>query len=152
MAGRVRRFRDKYKFLVEIDGIVQTGFQKAGPLRGSVGVIEHEEGGALLPDKSPGKGRFEDITLEWGATESLEIYNWFAQVLNAAQGTGGADPDRYKRNMAIIEQDRAGREVGRWNIYGAWPREFEAGDWDNTSEEKLIRKVALVYDYFEPAF
>lgn len=151
MAGRARKFSDKFKFLVEIDGIVQTGFQKAGPLRASVEVIEHEEGGALIPDKSPGKGKFEDITLEYGATENLEIYNWFKQVLDAAQETGGADPDDYKRNLAIIEQDRTGKEVGRWNVYGAWPREFEAGDWDNTANEKLIRKVTLAIDYFEPA-
>ena len=151
MAGRARKFRDKFKFLVEIDGLVQTGFQKAGPLRGSVEVIEHEEGGALLPDKSPGKGSFEDITMENGATENLEIYDWFKQVLDAAQEVGGADPDEYKRNLAIIEQDRTGKEVGRWNVYGAWPHEFEAGDWDNTANEKLIRKAVLAIDYFEPA-
>ncbi|MDI3548127.1 MAG: hypothetical protein PWR10_1779 [Halanaerobiales bacterium] len=151
MAGRARKFHDKFKFLVEIDGIVQTGFQKAGPLRGGVEVIEHYEGGALLPDKSPGKGKFEDITLEYGATENLEIYEWFKNVLDAAQETGGTDQDEYKRNLSIIEQDRAGREVGRWDVYGAWPKEFEAGDWDNTANEKLIRKVILVIDYFEPA-
>ncbi|MGE5551520.1 MAG: phage tail protein [Bacteroidota bacterium] len=151
MAGKARRYYDKFKFRVEIDGITQAGFSKAGPLKGSVEEVEHYEGGALLPDKSPGRGKFEDITLEYGATDNMELYDWFAQVLNAAQETGGADPDEYKRNLSIIQLDRAGNEVQRFNVFGAWVKEFEAGDWDNSSNEKTIRKAVLCIDYFEPA-
>lgn len=151
MAGKARKYYDRFKFLVEIDGITQAGFQKAGPLEGSVEVTEHWEGGALLPDKSPGRGKFEDITLEYGATDNLELYEWFRSVLDAAQEAGGADPADYKRNLSIVQLDRAGNEVQRWNVYGAWPTKFRAGEWDNTSSEKLIRQVVLAIDYYEPA-
>ncbi len=151
MAGKARRYLDRFKFLIEIDGITQTGFQKCSELKGGVETVEHYEGGALLPDKSPGLGKYEDITLEYGATENLEIYEWFRQVLDAAQETGGADPSEYKRNLSIIQLDRAGNEVQRWNVFGAWPKEFVAGEWDNTANEKLIRKVTLAIDYYEAA-
>lgn len=152
MAGKARRYHDRFKFLVEIDGFVRAGFQKAGPLEANVEKIEYREGGALLPDKSAGGASFEDITLEYGATDSLEDYAWFSQVLDAATQTGGADPSEYKRDLAIIQLDRAGREVQRWNVYGAWPVRFRAGDWDNTATtEKTIRQLVLTYDYFEPA-
>ncbi|WP_222927718.1 phage tail protein [Biomaibacter acetigenes] len=151
MAGKARSYFDRFKFLVEIDGITQTGFQKCSELKGSVGKIEHREGGGLLPDKSPGFGNYSDITLEYGATKNLETYEWFRQVIDASQETGGAEPDEYKRNLSIIQLDRAGREVQRWNVYGAWPTDFVAGEWDSTSEEKTIRKLTLAIDYFEPA-
>lgn len=151
MAGQARKLRNRFRFIVEIDGFDAVGFQKAGPLKAGVEVIEHKEGNTLLPDKSPGSAKFEPITLERGATDNLDEYAWFAQVLNAAEDTGGDDPDEYKRNMAIVECDNKGREVSRWNVYGAWPSDFEAGDWDSTSNEKTIRKVTLQQDYFEPA-
>lgn len=151
MNGKAKKWHNRYKFLVEIDGFVSAGFQKAGPLEGGVEVIEHREGGARLPDKTPGLANFENVTLERGATDNLDEYNWFATVLNAAEDAGGADPSQYARNLAIIEQDNDGNEVMRWNVYGAWPRRFVAGEWDNTSNEKTIRTVELVIDYFEPA-
>lgn len=151
MAGQAKKWHNKFKFLVEIDGFISAGFQKAGPLQGGVETIEHYEGGAVIPDKSPGLGNYENITLERGATDNLDDYNWFSNVLNAAEQTMGADPSDYKRNLAIIQQDNAGREVMRWNVYGAFPVNFTAGDWDNTASEKTMRVLELAIDYFEPA-
>lgn len=151
MAGQAKKWHNKFRFLVEIDGFVSAGFQKAGPLKGGVEVIEHKEGNTLLPDKTPGSAKFDNISLERGATENMDEYDWFATVLNAAEDTGGDDPDEYKRNLAIIECNNKGQEIMRWNVYGAWPQDFEAGDWDGGSNEKTIRKVSLVIDYFEPA-
>lgn len=148
MAGKARRYYDRFKFLVEIDGITQTGFQKVSGLTGKVGVIEHKEGGALLPDKTPGMVSYDDLTLEFGATDNQEFYNWWSTVIDAAQGVGGADPDAYKRNLSVIQLDRAGNEAERWNVFGAWVKEFTPGEYDNTSEEKTMRKVVLAYDYF----
>lgn len=151
MAGQARKLRNRFRFLVEIDGFEAAGFQKAGPLKGGVELIEHREGNTALPDKSPGQGKFENITLERGATDNRDEYDWFAQVLNAAEDTAGDDPGDYKRNLAIVECDNKGREVGRWNVYGAFPIGFTAGEWDGTSNEKTIRSVELAIDYFEPA-
>jgi len=151
MAGQAKKWHNRFKFLVEIDGFVSAGFQTAGPLEGGVEVIEYREGGARIADKSPGLANFENITLERGATDNLDEYNWFSQVISAADNKGGADPSVYKRNLAIIEQDNNGNEVRRWNVYGAWPVRFVAGEWDATANEKTIRTLELAIDYFEPA-
>lgn len=151
MAGQAKKWHNKFRFLVEIDGFISAGFQKAGPLKGGVELIEHHEGNGLLPDKSPGKGKYENINLERGATDNMDEYNWFSQVLNAAEDAGGSNPDDYKRNFALIEQDNAGQEIMRWNVYQAFPVGFEAGDWDNSASEKTIRKLEVAIDYFEPA-
>ena len=92
MAGKARRYYDKFRFRVEIDGATQAGFSKAGPLKGTVEEVEHYEGGSLLPDKSPGRGKFEDITLEYGATDNLELIDnarWAGVLLD----TGAAHYD-----------------------------------------------------------
>lgn len=149
--GAARLFTDKWKFLVEIDGVVSAGFQKCSELSGSTAVIEHYEGGAIIPDKSPGRGKFDDITLERGAViGDLDLYDWFSSVLDAVAGIGGATPGDYKRDMDIVQQDRSGLELMRWRVSQAWPNKFKAGDWDNDSDEKVIESVVLSIDYFYP--
>ena len=139
--AKKRRF-DKFKFLVEIDGFVDAGFQKAGPIKGTIEVSTYREGGSNLPDKDPALVDVENITLERGATDNQEIYDWFKNVAEGINGENGVD----RRSLAIIQTDRAGEEVERWNVYRAFPVEFEAGDWDATASEKNIRKVVLAYD------
>jgi phage tail-like protein len=148
--GRAKKYYDRYKFRVEIPGIGQSGFQKAGPLAAEVDVNEHWEGGSILPDKSPGKLKFDDLTLGYGATDDLSMFVWFATIADGLSETGELDPELFKKDISIVQLDRAGNEVHRWMVFGAWPKRFVAGDWDNTSGEKTIREVVLVYDFFIP--
>jgi len=157
--GLPRSFHDKFKFVVEIDGILSAGFQKCSELSVEAAKIEYSEGGALIPNKSPGRLTYSDLTLERGATEDLDLYQWFLQVADGAsfgagavpagQGAGLPDP-YYKRTLDIIQQDRDGNTLRRWRVYNAWPQKFTAGDWDNEADEKVIEMVTLVYDFFEP--
>lgn len=139
--AKKRRF-DKFKFLVEIDGFVEAGFQKAGPLKTTVEVSEYREGGSTFPDKDPGLANVDNLVLERGSTESEELYQWFKNILDGVGGEGGVD----KRNLAIIQQDRAGNEISRWNVYNCFPISFQAGDWDATTSEKNIESVELAID------
>lgn len=158
MAGEPRSFHDKFKFLVEIEGFVSAGFNKMSELSIEAAVIEYSEGGALIPNKTPGRLTFADITLERGATSDLDMYNWFQQVGNAGAmgsvvlgqqpGVGLPDPD-YKRTLDIVQQDRDGATLRRWRVYGAWPNKLVSGEWDNDSDEKVIEMVTLSYDFYE---
>jgi len=69
-------------------------------------------------------------------------------VHGAWSGTKDID---YKRNLSIVQLDRDGETLRRWNIFGAWPTQYVAGEWDNDSDEKVIEMVTLPYDYFELA-
>jgi phage tail-like protein len=62
---------------------------------------------------------------------------------------GRIDP-LYKRMLDIVQLDRDDSVLQRWEVTNAWPTKFVAGEWDNTSDEKVITSVTLTYDFFRP--
>jgi phage tail-like protein len=146
--GKPRSFHKKFKFIVEIDGVGHAGFQKCSQLSVEVANVQYFEGGTLIPNKSPGRLTFADVTLERGATQDKDLFDWFQDVANTASGLGLNDVE-YKRNLDIVQQDRDGTTLRRWSLTGAWPVKFVAGDWDNEADENVIESVTLTYDSFK---
>jgi phage tail-like protein len=146
--GKPRSFHKRFKFIIEADGVVSAAFQKCSELSVEVAKVEYYEGGSLIPNKSPGRLTFPDVTLERGATSDEDLFDWFEDVAIASSGLGLIDPD-YKRNLDIVQQDRDGKTLRRWTLTGAWPTKFAAGEWDNGSDENVIESVTLTFDYFE---
>lgn len=153
--GKARSFHKKFKFVVDIDGFAETvpgtgatGFQKCSELSYEVAKVEYSEGGALIPDKSPGRVTYSDVTLERGATRSQEMFDWAKEVANAAANSGLIDPG-YKRTVDIVQQDRDGSTLRRWRLFNAWPPKFVAGEWDNEADENVIEMMTLTYDTFD---
>ena len=156
--GAPRTFHDGFNFLMEIGGFASAAFQKMSELSVEVATIAYSEGGALIPNKSPGRMTFPPVTLERGASFDLDMLNWFEEVADASslgsltsgagQGVGLIEP-LYKRDIDLIQQDRNGTdELRRWRLFGAWPRRFVAGEWDNEADEKTIEMLELEYDFF----
>ncbi len=148
--GNPRTFHKRFKFIVEIDDIAHAGFQKCSELSVEVANVQYHEGGSLIPNKSPGRLTFSDVTLERGATSDQELFDWFQDVAVTSSGLGLTDYD-YKRNLDIVQQDRDGTTLRRWTLTNAWPVKFVAGEWDNESDENVIESVTLTYDFFEIA-
>ena len=146
--GNPRSFHKKFKFVVEIDDVGHAGFQKASELSVEVANVQYFEGGSLIPNKSPGRLTFSDVTLERGATQDRDLFDWFQDVAITSSGLGLTDVN-YKRNLDIVQQDRDGLTLRRWSLSRAWPVKFVAGEWDNESDENVIESVTLTYDYFE---
>ncbi len=146
--GTPRSFHKKFKFVIEIDGLRHTGFQKCSELSVEVANVQHFEGGALIPNKSPGRLTFADLTLERGATQDRDLFDWFQDVARTASGRGLPDAE-YKRTLDVVQQDRDGSTLRRWTLTGAWPVKFVAGEWDNESDENVIEQVTLTYDFFQ---
>ena len=145
--GTPRTFHKKYKFLVEVHPLASAGFQKCSELSVEVANIEYHEGGSLIPNKSPGRLKFSDVTLERGATKDHDLFDWFSEVAAAAANAGLVEP-LFKRNVDIVQQDRDGTTLRRWTLNGAWPVKFVAGAWDNEADENVIESVTLTYDFF----
>ena len=143
--GRPASYVSRWRFLVEIDGFARAGFMKAGPLEAEVKPVEVWEGGALSPIKLPAKVTFGDITLERGATSDRDLYRWFVDVADAVLNAGLTDP-LYKRTLDIVQLDRAGTEVQRWRVVGAWPTKVKFGEWDSAADEVLVESVTLACD------
>lgn len=148
--GNPRTFHKRFKFVVEIDGFASAGFQKCSELAVEVANVQYHEGGSLIPNKSPGRLSFSDVTLQRGATSDLDMFRWFSEVAQTASGLGQAEP-AFKRNLDIVQQERDGTTLQRWQLINAWPIKFVAGEWDNESDENVIQSLTLTFDFFDLA-
>jgi phage tail-like protein len=146
--GNPRSFFKKFRYISEWDGLGYSGWSKCSELSAEVANVQYFEGGSLIPNKSPGRLTFSDVTLERGATVDRDLFLWFQDVANAAANTGLNDVD-YKRSGDIVQLDRDGSTLRRWSLTGAWPTKFVAGEWDNDSDENVIESLTLTYDFFD---
>lgn len=149
VVGKARTFHKKYLFLVQIDGITYAGFMKCSAAKAKLGVAEHYEGASIVPDNSPGRVKYEPITLERGAAADDDLWKWWRQTCNGAANAGANEPE-YRRNVTIVQlaRDRV-TVLRRWDLPEAFPEEFEAGEWDNDSDDNVIEKMTLRYRYFD---
>ena len=146
--GNPKSYHHKFKFKCEFDLLGSADFAKCSELSAEVANILYWEGGSLIPNKSPGRMTFADVTLERGATQDQDLFLWFRDVAIASSGRGLVDP-HYKRSGDIVQHDRDDSELRRWNIIRAWPIKFVAGDWDNDADDIVMESVTLTFDWFE---
>ena len=148
IVGQPRSFHHKHSFQVEVDDVGHAGFQKCSELSVEVANVQYFEGGAMIPNKSPGRLTFSDVTLERGATQDRDLFDWFQDVASMSSGLGLAGVG-FKRGVDIIQKDRDGTTLRRWSLSRAWPVKFVAGEWDNESDEVVIESVTLTFDSFD---
>jgi len=132
-----------FRFLVEIDGIVQAGFSECSGFGSDVEVVEYREGGEpSTVRKLPGKVSYPDISLKWGITDSRELYDWhYAAVSGQIE----------RKNGSIILQDDVGDEKLRWNFFEAWPSKWDAPDFNATGNEVAIETLTVSCERVERA-
>jgi phage tail-like protein len=147
--GAPRTYLKKYKFVVEVDGVAYAGFQSVSELSSEFAEVTQWEGGGMIPNKSPGRRTFDDVTLSRGAVlGDSDLLFWHEQCGEAVDNAGEVET-AYKRNLDICQMDLAGNVVRRWRVFNAWPKRFVAGDWDNDSDDNVVESVTLSYDYFK---
>jgi phage tail-like protein len=126
------------RFLVEIDGIQQTGMCEVSGLEAAIEAVEYREGTDPTHVRySSGLAKYGRLTLKWGITNSLEIYNWFKNCID-----GNVDA----RNMAVIALDSQGNEKARWILTEAWPVKYQAPDFNAKGNEVAMETVEIVYE------
>lgn len=138
----------KYKFFIEIDGIARAAFARCSELAIEAANVAYREGGRLQPHNAPGLMTFPEITLERGACEDFDLYNWMKDTFDAGAGTGLTTPDIY-RTFDIVQLTRDGEEVERYTVYDAYCRRYSPGDWDNDADEVRIESVVIQPDRWE---
>ncbi len=78
-----------FKFRLKWDGKYVAGISKAGALKRSTEVVEHRAGGdPSTSHKSPGRNKYEAITLERGLTQDLAFHDWAGSVWNFGSALG----------------------------------------------------------------
>ncbi len=134
--GQPLRYQQKWAFTVEVEGVVVAGFTKAGPLKQVQSVAEQHEGGSpTVVDVTPTKYKTEKVTLERGASNNSELWDWWANQKRGLQD---------KRNVSVVGQHPDGTAATRYNLKLCVILEFEAGDFDGKNEtENVVEKLVI---------
>lgn len=150
-----------FKFRVKWDGRYVAGVSKVGALKRSTEVVEHRNGGdPSTSRKSPGRSKYEAITLERGVTHDTEFEKWANKVWNFGSGLGKETSLKDFRKDLIIEvYNEAGQLAIAYKVYRCWVSEFQAlPDLDANANAVAIQTLKLEnegwerdYDVAEPA-
>ncbi len=117
-----------FKFRIKWDGRYVAGVSKVGALKRTTELVEHREGGdPSTSRKSPGRTKYEAITLERGVTHDPEFERWANRVWNLGAGLGAEVSLRDFRKDIIIElYNEAGQLALAYKVYRCWVSEFQA--------------------------
>lgn len=139
-----------YKFRVWWDNRYVAGISKVSPLKRTTEVVEHNDGGdASTPHKSPGRNKFEAVTLERGVIQDLAFEAWANKVWNyqnaqaqmADQEVALAD---FRKNVGIDVFNEAGQKVISYLLYRCWVSEYQAlPDLDANANAVAIQHIKL---------
>ncbi|HMK50159.1 MAG TPA: phage tail protein [Thermodesulfovibrionales bacterium] len=139
-AGQRKDPYRNFRFRVEVDGITQAGFSECTVGDATTDPIEYREGtDSTTVRKLSGLTKYANVTLKWGITDSLDIYNWRKQIIDT--GAEGA-----RKNLSIILVDEAGKDKARWNIMQAWPTKYDPPDFTAKGNDVAIETLEIVHE------
>ncbi|WP_417067305.1 phage tail protein [Niveibacterium terrae] len=141
-----------FKFRVKWDGRYVAGISKVGALKRSTEIVEHREGGdPSTARKSPGRTKFEAITLERGVTHDPEFENWANKVWNFASGLGAeVSLKDFRKDLIIEVYNEAGQLALAYKVYRCWVSEFHAlPDLDANANAIAIQTLKLENEGWE---
>ena len=145
-----------FKFRVAFPGRgYVAGISKVSALKRTTEMVEFREGGdPSSSHKSPGKTKYEAITLERGVTHDPEFEMWANQVWN--YGNAQAAPDQrtkevslkdFRRNISIDLFNESGEKVISFQVFRAWVSEYTAqADLDANANAILIQSIKLEHE------
>ncbi|MGV8126127.1 MAG: phage tail protein [Methanothrix sp.] len=140
VGARKDPFRN-FRFKLEIDGIVQGGFSEVTIPDSSSDVIEYREGiDPPTPRKLPGMNKYGNVTLKWGISDSVELYeNWRKLV---EEGKIAAA----RKNVAIVLLDEEGNPGARWELSNAWPSKYDAPDLTAKGNDVAVETLEISHE------
>ena len=135
-----------FKFRVKWDGRYVAGISKVSALKRTTEVVEHREGGdPSMSRKSPGRTKYEPITLERGVTHDTEFERWANKVWNFGSGLGAETSLRDFRKDIILEvYNEAGQLALAYKVFRCWVSEYQAApDLDANANAVAIQTIKL---------
>lgn len=139
MADRVDPYRAA-RFLLEIDGITRAGFTECTLGDSTQDPIEYREGNEGFSSRLiPGMIKYGNLTLKWGTTDTLELYEWRKQVEECKMKEA-------RRNIAVVLMDDEGAAKARWEFIMAWPTKYSAPDLNATSSDLAIETLEIAHE------
>jgi phage tail-like protein len=80
-----------------------------------------------------------NVTLNWGITDSLDLYKWRQQV------EAGKMKDARKK-MAIVLLYQEGQAAARWELNAAWPTKYSSPSLNATANEIAIETLEIAHE------
>lgn len=132
-----------FRFRVEINQITQGYFSEVAIAETTSEPIDYREGNEPTHvRKLPGLTKYGNITLKWGVTDSIELYNWHKMILGGKIKTA-------RRTVKIIVIDEAGADKASFLVSEAWPTKYDPGDLNGKGNEVFIETLELANEGIE---
>ncbi|MBC7732237.1 MAG: phage tail protein [Bacteriovorax sp.] len=141
-----------FKFPVKWDGRFVAGISKVSALKRSTDLVEHREGGdPSSTRKSPGRTKFDAITLDRGVTHDTEFEKWANKVWNYGSGLGAeVSLKDFRKDLIIEVYNEAGQLVIAYKVYRCWVSEYQAlPDLDANAGAIAIQHIKLENEGWE---
>ena len=141
-----------FKFRVKWDGHYVAGISKVGALKRSTEVVEHREGGdPSTSRKSPGRTKYEAITLERGVTHDLDFEAWANKVWHVNAGLGAeVSLKDFRKDLILEVYNEAGQLAIAYKIFRCWVSEYQAlPDFDANANAVAIQHIKLENEGWE---
>lgn len=132
-----------FRFRLEIDQITQGYFSEVNIGDTTTGAIDYRKGTEPTHvRKLPGLTKYGNITLKWGVTDSMELYEWHKKIVS-----GGIEDQR--KTVKIVVIDEAGADKASFLVSEAWPTKYDPSDLNGKANEIFIELLELVNDGIE---
>ena len=128
-----------FRFRLEIDGLDAGSFSEVSGFDATIDVVEYRAGDdpAITPTKLPGLIKYGNITLKWGSSETMVLYDW---LIDITEGT------IEKKTVTLTALDEEGSPAASWRCINAWPVKYTAPDFNGTSSEVAIETIGLAHE------
>lgn len=150
-----------FKFRVKWDGRFVAAVSKVSALKRTTEVVEHRDGAdPSTAHKSPGRTKYEAITLSRGVTHDVEFEQWANKVWNLGSGLGSeVSLLDFRKDLIIEVYNEAGQLALAYKVFRAWVSEYQPlPDLDANANAVAIQTLKLEhegwerdYDVAEPA-
>lgn len=130
-----------FRFRLEIDGITGAAFSEATIPDATSDVIEYREGDEeTTVRKIPGLRKYGNITLKWGVTDSVEVYDKWRKLVEDGKHNDA------RKTVAIILIDEEGKDAARWEFEHAWPSKYDAPDLTAKGNDVSVETLEIVHE------
>lgn len=134
-----------FKVRLKLEGKYVAGFSSVGGLTRTTEVVQQNEtGDPSHASGSPGRTKYEAITLERGVTHDMNFNDWASEVGAAASAT------ELRKDIALEIYNEAGRLVLAYKIHRCWVSEYQAlPDLDANANAIAIEHIKIENEGWE---
>jgi len=131
---------------VKWDGRYVAGVSKVSALKPTTEVIKRRSGGDPSSiRKSPGRTKYEAVTLERGVAHDTDFEKWARKGWSFGSGLGAETSQKdFRKDIILDVLNEAGQVVISYHLYRCWVSEYQAiSDLDANANGHIIQLIKL---------